>query len=87
MAERPAVRIREAMNSIDVTDLLPQVSVPTLALHCRDDAMAPFEEGRLMAAGIRGCRFVELEGRNHIILDGDPGRQRFLDEMWSFLAE
>jgi pimeloyl-ACP methyl ester carboxylesterase/DNA-binding winged helix-turn-helix (wHTH) protein len=82
-----AVRIREAMNSIDVTDLLPQVSVPTLALHCRDDAMAPFEEGRLMAAGIRGCRFVELEGRNHIILDGDPGRQRFLDEMWSFLAE
>ncbi len=82
-----AVRIREAMNSIDVTDLLAHVSVPTLVLHCRDDAMAPFEEGRLMAAGIPGSRFVELEGRNHIILDGDPERQRFLDEMRSFLAE
>jgi pimeloyl-ACP methyl ester carboxylesterase/DNA-binding winged helix-turn-helix (wHTH) protein len=82
-----AVRIREAMNQIDVTDLLPHVGVPTLVLHCRDDAVTPFEEGRLMAAGIRGCRFVELEGRNHIILDGDPGRQRFLEEMRAFLAE
>ena len=81
-----AARIREAMNNIDVTELLARVSVPTLVLHCRDDAVVPFEEGRIMAAGIRGCRFVELEGRNHILLEGDPGRQRFLDEMRSFLA-
>jgi pimeloyl-ACP methyl ester carboxylesterase len=81
-----AIRIREAMTNIDVTDLLPRVSAPTLVLHCRDDAMAPFEEGRLMAARIPGSRLVELEGRNHVILDGDPGRQRFLDEMRSFLA-
>jgi pimeloyl-ACP methyl ester carboxylesterase/DNA-binding winged helix-turn-helix (wHTH) protein len=81
-----AARIREAMNNIDVTELLPRVGVPTVVLHCRDDAVVPFEEGRIMAAGIRGCRFVELEGRNHIILDGDPGRQRFLDEMRGFLA-
>jgi pimeloyl-ACP methyl ester carboxylesterase/DNA-binding winged helix-turn-helix (wHTH) protein len=81
-----AVRIRETMNHIDVTDLLPRVSVPTLVLHCRDDAMAPFEEGRLMAAGIPGSRFVELEGGNHILLEGDPGWQRFQDEMRAFLA-
>jgi pimeloyl-ACP methyl ester carboxylesterase/DNA-binding winged helix-turn-helix (wHTH) protein len=81
-----AIRIREAMTNIDVTDLLPRVSAPTLVLHCRDDAVAPFEEGRLMAARIPGSRLVELEGRNHVILDGDPGRQRFLDEMRSFLA-
>jgi pimeloyl-ACP methyl ester carboxylesterase len=81
-----AARIREAMNNIDVTELLPRVSVPTLVLHCRDDAVVPFEEGRLMAAGIPGSRFVELEGRNHIILGGDPGRQRFLDELRSFVA-
>jgi pimeloyl-ACP methyl ester carboxylesterase len=82
-----AVRIRDAMNRIDVAELLAHVRVPTLVLHCRDDAVVPFAEGRLMAAGIRGCRFVELEGRNHIILDSDPGRQRFLDEMRAFLAE
>ena len=39
-----------------------------------------------MAAGIPGSRFVELEGRNHIILEGDPGWRRFLDETRSFLA-
>jgi len=81
-----AVRIRSTMNDIDVSDLLPRVSVPTLVLHCRDDAVAPFEEGCRMATGIRGCRFVELEGRNHIILEGDPARQRFLEEMRSFLS-
>jgi pimeloyl-ACP methyl ester carboxylesterase/DNA-binding winged helix-turn-helix (wHTH) protein len=80
-----AVRIREAMNAIDVTALLPRVQVPTLVLHCRDDAVVPFEEGRLMAAGIPGARFVALEGRNHLILEGDPGWRRFLDETNAFL--
>ena len=36
---------------------------PTLVLHCRDDAVQPFEEGRFLAAGIPGARFVGLEGR------------------------
>jgi pimeloyl-ACP methyl ester carboxylesterase/DNA-binding winged helix-turn-helix (wHTH) protein len=81
-----AARIRGTMNDIDVTELLARVGVPTLVLHCRGDAAVPFEEGRLLAAGIRGSRFVELEGGNHIILEGDPARQRFLDELRSFLA-
>lgn len=81
-----AVRIREAMNTIDVTDLLARVSIPTLVLHCRDDAVAPFEEGRLMAAGIPGSRFVTLEGRNHMMLEGEPACHRFLDEVKAFLT-
>jgi pimeloyl-ACP methyl ester carboxylesterase/DNA-binding winged helix-turn-helix (wHTH) protein len=81
-----AARIRAVMNNIDVTDLLARVRVPALVLHCRDDAAVPFEEGRHMAAGIPGCRFVELEGRNHLILEGDPARRRFLEEMRAFLA-
>jgi pimeloyl-ACP methyl ester carboxylesterase/DNA-binding winged helix-turn-helix (wHTH) protein len=81
-----AVRRREAMNDIDLTDLLARIEVPTLVLHCRDDAVVPFDEGRLVAAVIPGSRFVELEGQNHFILDGDPGRQRLLDEVRGFLA-
>jgi pimeloyl-ACP methyl ester carboxylesterase/DNA-binding winged helix-turn-helix (wHTH) protein len=80
-----AVRIRRAMNEIDVMSLLPQVTVPTLVLHCRDDAVVPFSEGRILAAGIRGARFVALEGCNHLILEGDPARHRFLDEVRNFL--
>jgi DNA-binding winged helix-turn-helix (wHTH) protein/pimeloyl-ACP methyl ester carboxylesterase len=82
-----AVRIMQAMADIDVTDLLPRVKVPTLVLHCRNDARVQFEEGRRIAAGIPGARFVALEGSNHIILEGDPGRSRLLDEIGSFLRE
>ncbi len=81
-----AVRLRRAMDDIDITDLLPRVDVPTLVIHCRDDAMQPFEQARQLAAGIRGAKLVVLEGRNHVILEGDPGWQRLHDEMAAFLA-
>ena len=80
-----AVRLRQTSDDVNVMQLLPQVRVPTLILHCRNDAVQPFEEGRIMAAGIPGARFVALEGRNHIILEGDPGWERFLDEVRTFL--
>jgi DNA-binding winged helix-turn-helix (wHTH) protein/alpha-beta hydrolase superfamily lysophospholipase len=81
-----AVRLRRASDDLDVTQLLPQVRVPTLVLHCRNDALQPFEEGRIMAAGIPGARFVALEGRNHIILEGDPAWNRFLEEVRTFVG-
>ena len=80
-----AVRLRQVIDDIDITDLLPRVSVPTLVLHCRDDAVQPFDEGRCLAAGIRAARFVALEGRNHLILEGDPGWDRFVSEVKAFV--
>ncbi len=81
-----AVRIRKAVDEFDVTDLLAQVRVPTLVLHCRDDAAVPFEQGRRMAAGIPGAHFVPLEGRNHVILEDDPSWNRLFDEIRTFLT-
>jgi pimeloyl-ACP methyl ester carboxylesterase/DNA-binding winged helix-turn-helix (wHTH) protein len=81
-----AARIRRALDDIDVTSLLSKIHVPTLVLHCRDDALQPFEEGRRMAAGIPGSRFVGLEGRNHLILEHEPAWDRFLDEVTRFLG-
>jgi pimeloyl-ACP methyl ester carboxylesterase len=80
-----AARMRQALDMIDVTDLLPRVTAPTLVLHCRDDAVQPFEEGRRLAAGIPGARFVGLEGRNHCLLQGDSSWERFFDEIRLFL--
>jgi pimeloyl-ACP methyl ester carboxylesterase/DNA-binding winged helix-turn-helix (wHTH) protein len=80
-----AVRLRNVIDHIDISDLLAQVSVPTLVLHCRDDAVQPFDEGRRLAAGIRGARFVALDGRNHLILENDPGWNRFVTEVKSFI--
>jgi DNA-binding winged helix-turn-helix (wHTH) protein/pimeloyl-ACP methyl ester carboxylesterase len=81
-----AVRIRRALDDMDVTGLLSQIRVPTLVLHCRNDAVQPFEEGRRMAAGISGSRFVALEGNNHLILEHEPAWPRFLDEVTRFLG-
>ena len=80
-----AARIRGALDDMDVTGLLASVRAPTLVLHCRNDAVQPFEEGRRMAAGISGSRFVALEGGNHLILEHEPAWNRFLDEITRFL--
>lgn len=80
-----AARIRRANENIDITDLLPQIRIPTLVLHCRNDAAQPHEEGRILAAGIPGARFVTLEGHNHLILESDPCWTHFLDEIRVFL--
>lgn len=80
-----AVRILRAAADIDVSELLPRVSAPTLVIHCRDDARVPMEEGRRMAAGIPGARFTVLEGRNHLVLEGEPAWDQLLGEIRTFL--
>jgi pimeloyl-ACP methyl ester carboxylesterase/DNA-binding winged helix-turn-helix (wHTH) protein len=82
-----AVRMRFVSDTLDVSNLLAQVKAPTLVLHCKDDAVQPFAEGMFIAAGIPGARFVELEGRNHLILDCDPGWPKFREEVRRFLHE
>jgi pimeloyl-ACP methyl ester carboxylesterase len=82
-----AVATCRAISEMDIAHLLPQVAVPALVLHCRDDAAVPFEQGRQLAAAIPGARFVALESRNHVLLGGDPASTRFLEEMSSFLRE
>lgn len=81
-----AVRIRFVSDSLDIRELLGKVTAPTLVLHCRGDAVQPFEEGRIIAAGIPNARFVGLEGCNHLILENDPGWQVFRREVDAFLA-
>ncbi|MBV9861243.1 MAG: alpha/beta fold hydrolase [Alphaproteobacteria bacterium] len=81
-----AVRNRIATSNFDVRPLLARVSVPTLVLHAREDAVVPFEQGRRLAAGIPGARFVSLPSRNHLILEDEPAFPRFLQEIRSFVA-
>ena len=71
---------------MDVSAVLGQVSVPTLVLHARNDAAVPFEEGKTLAAGIPGARFVDLNSANHILLANEPAFTDFLREVRSFMA-
>jgi pimeloyl-ACP methyl ester carboxylesterase/DNA-binding CsgD family transcriptional regulator len=80
-----ALKIEKTLYQIDVTDLAPQVSVPTLVLHGGQDANVPFEEGRQLAALIPNARFVPLNSRNHLLLEHEPAWERFLAEIRNFL--
>jgi DNA-binding winged helix-turn-helix (wHTH) protein/pimeloyl-ACP methyl ester carboxylesterase len=82
-----AARIRYVSDIINVEHTLQHVKTPTLVLHCRNDAIQPIEEGRLIASSIPDCRFVGLEGENHLILESDPGWSRFTEEVEAFLQE
>ena len=81
-----AVRIMRATGDVDISDLLPQVRVPTLVLHCRNDAAVTFDEGRRIAAGIPDAKFVALESRNHLVLPSEAAWEKFIGEIRTFLA-
>ena len=56
-------------------------------MHVRDDAVAPFEEGRRLAGLIPGARFLPLSGRSHIIGPSDPAWPEFVEGVRRFLAD
>ncbi len=82
---RNAAQFFRIFNDIDVTQLAPQVTCPTLVLHPDRDARVPFDEGRLFASLIPGARFVPLSSRNHILLEHEPAWTRWLEEVRAFL--
>ena len=86
VSAKTAHAARRQRNRDDVTELLPQLDVPTLVLHSRRDRMNAFEEGRHLASTISGARLVVLESSNHIVLGDEPAWQVFVDEVAAFMA-
>jgi len=74
----------EARGSVDVRELLPQVRVPTLVLHSIGDQIAPLSQGRLLASHIPGARFVQLESRNHVLMEDEPAWRDFQEAVLAF---
>ena len=61
------VEALERMNmAIDVREVLPMVSAPTLVVQQRGDPWTPVEHGRYLAQHIPGAAYVELDGDDHI---------------------
>ncbi|MBV6725982.1 alpha/beta fold hydrolase [Nocardioides daeguensis] len=80
-----AVCSRIARHAVDVRDLLPGITAPTLVLHAEGDRVAPGWGPRL-AAAIPGARLVMLDSRNHVLLADEPAWPVFRDEVAGFLA-
>jgi pimeloyl-ACP methyl ester carboxylesterase len=79
------VRLQEAFGTIDVRDMLAQVATPTLVLHADEDAVIPFSSGRSLAAGIPHSRFVQLDSRDHLVLQYEQAWSRAAAAIQAFL--
>jgi pimeloyl-ACP methyl ester carboxylesterase len=69
--------------AIDVRHVLPTIAVPTLVLH-RTGEILNVEHGRFLARHIKGAKYVEFSGRDHIPWVGDSNS--ILGEIESFLT-
>ncbi|MEM7267948.1 MAG: alpha/beta fold hydrolase [Pseudomonadota bacterium] len=78
-------KFRDVIDGYDVTDLLPQVTAPSLIIHSRGDRMQPIEQGRKLAAGIPNSRFLPLDSNDHVLTVNEPAWPLFEREALAFL--
>ena len=74
-----------AVYQLNVIDLLPEITVPTVVIHRKKDRVMPFQQGRVLAASIPGARFVPLEGNTHVPWLGDT--ESVLQNIFEFLGD
>ena len=82
-----AIKLRSAVDDIDIVSLLPQVSVPTIVFHSIHDNLVPFDQGRRLAALIPNAKFVPLESANHALLSNELAWEKFVTQTEEFLAD
>ena len=68
---RTAARLRESFDRMDVSARLPEIAVPTLVIHARNDGVHPLQESLDMAADLPEAELRVLESRNHVLLAQD----------------
>ena len=87
VSPKNAVRMESEMHRIDIRDLAPQITVPTLVLHSREDEAVPFEEGRLLASLIPKAQFIALESKNHLLTEQEAAWPKFVAAVRGFLSD
>ncbi|PTB95878.1 adenylate/guanylate cyclase domain-containing protein [Marivirga lumbricoides] len=83
-ASPSAAMVLTKMNTeVDIIDILDSINVPTLLLQRTNDIDVKIEEGRFIAERIKGAKFVELGGNDHLFWAGNT--EAVLEEMRAFI--
>jgi class 3 adenylate cyclase/pimeloyl-ACP methyl ester carboxylesterase len=80
------IAVLKMNGEIDARHILPTIRAPTLVLHRVGDNALPVQCGRDLARGIRGAKYVELPGDNHIPLFEPEIVDRIVGEIEEFLT-
>ena len=79
-----AAAVMRMLFELDVRDVLPAISVPTLVVHREDNPIVTVEQGRYVADHIEGARFVAVPGADYGLALGDV--DVLIDEVEEFLT-
>jgi len=79
------IALLRANYEIDARHVLPSLAVPTLILHRAGDALVPVAAGRYLAGNIRGAKYAELPGDDHLVLDEET-QDRIADQIEEFIT-
>jgi DNA-binding CsgD family transcriptional regulator len=82
-----AARLLQIGWQTDVCAAARKIKCPVLALHVARDTAVPIEDGRKLAVLIPDCRFVQIDGENHMPLADEPAWQRIVTEVDTFLQQ
>lgn len=85
-ASPSAALVLTQMNTqVDIIDILPSINMPTLMMQRTNDIDVKIEEGHFIAERIKGAKFVEFAGNDHLFWAGN--REEVLEEMTTFIQE
>lgn len=84
MGPRAARAILASGWESDLRNVLPAIRVPTLVVHRAGDQFIRIDHGRYLAEHIRGARFVEVPGDDHLFYAGET--EAMLAEIQQFLT-
>ena len=79
-----AARFLEMMYTLNVTELLSEVTMPTLVLHRQKERGIPFGLARELCSSLPNARLIALKGHHHMISYGDY--ERVVDAVHEFLG-
>jgi class 3 adenylate cyclase/pimeloyl-ACP methyl ester carboxylesterase len=79
-----AAAVMRMLFELDVRDVLPTISVPTLVVHRQDNPIVTVDQGRYVAEHIEGASFVAVPGADYGLAVGDI--DVVIDEVEEFLT-
>jgi pimeloyl-ACP methyl ester carboxylesterase/DNA-binding CsgD family transcriptional regulator len=82
-----AVRLLQVGWQTDVRSAARKIKCPTLSLHVSRDTVVPIDVGRELATLIPDCRFVQIDGENHMPLIDEPAWLQIVAEIENFLKQ
>ncbi len=82
---RAAMELTKMNTQVNIIDILGYIKVPTLLMQRTNDIDVKIEEGKFIAERIKGSKFVEFDGNDHLFWAGNT--KEVLVEMKNFIYQ